>query len=227
MDIAGQEQPARLGDGGHQLELGEVGAVVLAVPELHQAIVGEGVISTTGGGVESDSLDGQGIDVAVGVPEIGLQGLPSGLVVEALQEQGQAVVAELDGADSLSDEGFEGVLEFLGPGLDGGLAVVGSGEDVGDPDGDEPAVGESLVEGVCGEVSVEDLGELELDEEPQEQWDVIDAFVGEFEGGVHGGTPTRVWGKSSLYRGRRAGGMMQAKRREHGTYGEARSRRNS
>src|SRR4051794_11288296 len=208
MDIAGQEQPARLGDGGHQLELGEVGTVVLAVPELHQAILGDGVISTAGGGVESDPLDGQGIDVAVGVPEVGLQGLPSGLGVESLQEQGQAVVAELDGSDALADEGLEGVLDSLGPVLDGGFAVVGSGEDVGDPGGDEPSVGESLMEGVCGVVSVEDLRELELDEEAQEQRDVIDAFVGEFEGGVHGGSPTRVWGKSSLYRGGRSGGMM-------------------
>ena len=67
MDIAGQEQSTRLGDGGHQLELGQVGAVVFAVAELHQAILGNGVISTTGGGVESDPFDGQGIDVTVGV----------------------------------------------------------------------------------------------------------------------------------------------------------------
>ena len=75
MDVAGQEQPARLGDGGHQLELGQVGAVVFTVAEWHQAILGDGVIATTGGGVESDPLDGQGIDVAVGVPEVGFQGL--------------------------------------------------------------------------------------------------------------------------------------------------------
>ena len=107
---------------------------------------------------------------------------------------------------SLADEGLEGVLEFLGPGLDGGLAVVGAGEDVGDPDGDEPAVGESLVERVGREVAVEDLGELELDEESQEQGHVIDTFVGQFECGIHGGSPTSGWGKSSLYRGGRAEG---------------------
>ena len=76
MDVAGQEQPGGLGDGGHELELGQVGAVVLAVPELHQAVVGDGVIATAGGGVEADPLDGQGIDVAVGVPEVGFQALP-------------------------------------------------------------------------------------------------------------------------------------------------------
>ena len=80
--------------------------------------------------------------------------------------------------------------------LNGGLAVVGSGEDVGDPDGDEPSIGESLVEGVCREVSVEDLGEFERDEESQEQGQIIDAFVGQFEGGVPGGAPTKAGGES-------------------------------
>src|SRR3954468_23982759 len=103
------------------------------------------------------------------------------------------------------------MLKFLGPGLDGGLAVVGSGKDVGDPDGDEPSVGESLVERVCGEVAVKDLGEFEFDEEPQEEWDVIETFVGQFEGSLHGVAPTRLWGKSSLYRGGQAGGNIQVK----------------
>jgi hypothetical protein len=200
--------------------------VVLAVSELHQAILGDGVISTTGGGVESDPLDGQGIDVTVGVPEIGFQRLPSRLGVEALQEQGQTVVAELNGADALADEGFEGVLKFLGPGLDRGLAVVGAGEDVGDPHGGEPAVGESLVEGVGREVAVEDLGELEPDQEAQEQGDVIDTFVGQFESSVHGGTPTRVWGTPALYRAGPAGENIQEERREHGNYGQVGLRRN-
>ena len=96
--------------------------------------------------------------------------------------------------------------ESVGPGLDGGLAVVGAGEDVSDPDGDEPSVGEPLVEGVGWEMAVEDLGELELDEEAQEQGHVIDPLVGQFEGGVHGGSPTSGLGKPSLYRGGAAGG---------------------
>ena len=178
-------------------------------PELHQAVLGDGVISTTGGGVESDPLDGEGIDVTVGVPEIGFQGPPNGRVGEALQDQGQAVVAELDGPDRLADEGLEGVLEVLGPGLDGGFAVVGAGEDVSDPDGDEPSVGESLVERVWGEMAVEDFGESEVAEESQEEGYVIDTLVGQFQGGVHGGSPTRDLGKSSLYRGGQADGKSR------------------
>jgi hypothetical protein len=176
------------------------------------------VIATTGGRVESDPLDGEGIDITVGLPEIGFQGLPSGRVTEALQDQGQAVVAEFDGPDRLADEGLKGVLEILGPGLDGGLAVVGAGEDIGDPDGDEPSVGESLVERMRWEMTVEDLRETEFAEETQEQGYVVDPLVGQFEGGVHGGSPTRDLGKSSLYRRGQAEGMIQAKQREHGNY---------
>jgi hypothetical protein len=185
---------------------------------LHQAIIGDGVISTTGGGVKSDPRDGEGIDVTVGVPEIGFQGLPSGRVGEAPQDQGQAVVAEFDGPDRLGDEGLEGVLEILGPGLDGGLAVVGAGEYVSDPNGDDPAVGESLVERVGREMAVEDRGESEVAEESQEEGYIIDTLVGQFEGGVHGGSPTRDLGRSSLYRGGQADGTIQAKHREHRKY---------
>src|SRR5262249_29507462 len=157
---------------------------------------------------------------------VGFQGLPSRRVGEALQDQAQAIVGELDGTNRLADEGLEGVPESVGPGLDGGFAVVGAGEDIGDPGGDEPAGGEPLVEGMRREVSVEDLRELELAEEAQEQGDVIDTFVGQFEGGAHGGSPTRVWGKPALYRAGPAGEKLQAKRREHGNYGQVGLRRN-
>ena len=143
------------------------------------------MVAIAGGGVEADPLHGrQGIDLTLGAPEVGFQILPDVRIAEALQDQGQAVVAELDGPNGLADEGLEGVLEPLGPFLDGGLAVVGLGEDVSDPDGDEPAVGESLVEGVGREMAVEDLGESEFDQEAEQQGDVIDTFVGQFQGGV-------------------------------------------
>src|SRR4051812_8411975 len=104
--------------------------------------------------------------------------------------------------------------------------MIGAGEDVSDPGSDEPAAGESLVEGVGREMAVEDLGETEPGEEGQEQRHVIDAFVGQFEGGVHGGAPTSGSGKPSLYRGGRAGGKIQAEKREHGKRGKVGLRRN-
>jgi hypothetical protein len=87
-------------------------------------------------------------------------------------------------------------------------------------------VGESAVERVGWEMAVEDLGELELDEEAEEQGDIIDTFVGQVEGGVHGGSPTRVLGKPSLYRVGPAGEKIQAERREHGNYRQVGLRHN-
>ena len=71
------------------------------------------------------------------------------------------------------------------------LAVIGPGEDVGDPERDEPTEREAAMVGVGLEVRVEEMGEAESDEEAKDQRDVVDAFVGEAEGGGHGGAPTR------------------------------------
>ncbi len=147
MDIAGQEQPARLG-GGHKLDLGQVGAVTFALPQLHQAVVVEGLVAVAGGGVEADPLDQwQGVDLALDVPEAGSQIVPDRQITEAFQDQGEAVVAELDGPNGLADEVLEGVLEAFDPLLNVGPAVVGLREDVSDPASDELAVRETLVDG--------------------------------------------------------------------------------
>jgi hypothetical protein len=150
------------------------------------------------------------------MPEVGFQVVPDIGIAEAVQDQGETVVGERDGPNGLADEGFEGVVKAVDPPLDGGLAMVGLGEDRGDPDGDEPTAGEALVEGMWGEMAVEDLGESQSDQEAQQQGDVIDAFVSQFQGGVQGGTPTRAGGKASLYRRRRPDRKIQVKGREHG-----------
>src|SRR5262249_32276286 len=55
--------------------------------------------------------------------------------------------------------------------------------------------GESAVVRVRLEVRVEELGKAESDEEAQDQWDVVNAFVTEAEGGGHGGAPARGGGE--------------------------------
>ena len=69
--------------------------------------------------------------------------------------------------------------------------MIGLGEDVGDPEGDEPTEGKPLMMGVGLEVVVQEVGEPELDQEAEDQGNVVDAFVNEAEGGRHGGAPTR------------------------------------
>jgi hypothetical protein len=195
MDGAGEELAAGFGGGGHELQLGQVGAMVLAVAQLHEAVGDEGVEAATGGAIEPDSLDRQLVDLAGDAPEVGLDAVPEFGVTEGLEDEAEAVIGEVDVANGLSGDGFEGLAESVGPVADGALAVIGVGEDVGDPDGDEPALGESPMVRVGDEVVVEELGESELDEEPEEQGDVIDAFVSQLDGGggIHGSAPTKPW----------------------------------
>ena len=166
--------------------------MVLAVPQLHQAVVVDGVVAIAGGGVEADPLARrQGIDLAVDAPEVGFQLVPGRRIAEAFQDQGEAIVAELDGPDGLADEGLEGVLEAVDPLLDVGLAVVGLGEDVGDPDGDEPAVGEPLMEGMGREMRSRISGNRSLIKKPTSRgtsstrsW--VSSRVGRWRGGFAG-----------------------------------------
>ena len=58
--------------------------------------------------------------------------------------------------------------------------------------------------------AVEDLGESQLDQEAQQQGDVIDAFVGQLHGGVHGGSPTKAWEKLRCTAERQASGMQMS-----------------
>ena len=76
MDGGGDELPAGFGGGGHELELGQVGAMVLAVAQLHEAVGDDGVEAVAGGAIEPDPLDRQGVDFAGGAPEVGLDAVP-------------------------------------------------------------------------------------------------------------------------------------------------------
>ena len=68
--------PAGLSRRGHDLELGEVWAVVLTVAQLHKSIRSDGVVTVGGCRIESDTFEGQFIDITGAVPEVSLQGIP-------------------------------------------------------------------------------------------------------------------------------------------------------
>ena len=86
------------------------------------------------------------------------------------------------------------MVQVGGPVANVGLAGVGLGEDIGDPDSDEPAVGESLMERMCREMAIEDLGEAQLDEEAEQQRDIVDAFMSELQGCIHSRAPSMARG---------------------------------
>jgi hypothetical protein len=143
-----------LRDGRHQLELRQIGAMIFAVPELQQPFGRDLVIAVRGGAVETDAADGDLIHFTRPLPQIVLQRVPIGLM-ETTQDNAEAIVVELDGTEGLAQERFQRVGVSLRPVLDGGLAVVGLGEEEGDPGSRQGAVAEALVEVVGAEVAVE------------------------------------------------------------------------
>ena len=74
----------------------------------------------------------------------------------------------------------------------------------------------SLMEGVRREITVEDLGKVELDQKAQKQWDVVDAFVSQLQGGFHASTPGKVSGKALLYRSGRTEGKIHTEKCKYG-----------
>ena len=68
--------PAGLNSRRHDLELGEIRAVVLTVAQLHQSIRSDGVVTVGSCGIESDTFEGQFIDITGAVPEVSLQAIP-------------------------------------------------------------------------------------------------------------------------------------------------------
>jgi hypothetical protein len=132
-DVAGQEVAGGLGGGGHELELWQIGTMILAVAALHDAVRGDGVIAKRGGTIEPDAVVGDFRDFAGGLPEVRFEGWPIS-ILESAEDNAQAIIGELDGAERLAEESLQGVAMVACPVLDTDLAVVGLGEKEGQPD---------------------------------------------------------------------------------------------
>jgi len=81
------------------------------------------------------------------------------------------------GPEWLVKEGLECMLKIVGPGLNGGLSMIGLGEQVGDVADEEVAIGQPLVEWVVPKVLVEDIGEVQLPHLTEQQRHIIDPFL--------------------------------------------------
>jgi len=107
MNAADDDVAGGLTGGGHELELGQVGTVVLAGAERHQAIFADLVVAADGGAVQAVGSLGQLVDVAGAGVEVGLEGVPVGFG-QAAQDDAEAVVAEVGcraGVGRRSDQG--------------------------------------------------------------------------------------------------------------------------
>ena len=150
MDVAGEQVPRRLGGRGHQLELGQVRPMILAMPALHEALGLDRVIAAGGRTIQANTSDRHLIHLAGRLPQVTFQSRPVG-IMEATQNNAQAIIGEFRRAEGLPDDGLQSTLMALGPVLDADLAVVGLGENESHPDAGKPAVGDPLVQVVTAE----------------------------------------------------------------------------
>ena len=135
-DGGGQRHPQRV-EGSHgDLQLGQIIAV-LAVTELDQPLFGLDIgISGGGGGVDANEVRREVVNADGVLVEVGLEVLPGIILRQGIEEVGEAVVVEIEGADGLAEEGREGVKVLLGPRLEMAETVVTLRGDEDQPGGD-------------------------------------------------------------------------------------------
>src|SRR5206468_2769924 len=98
-------------------------------------------------------------------------------LMKPAEHDAEAVVGELGRSEVLLEQGSQGLLVAQRPVLDGYLAMVGLGEDEGNPGGSRRAVAESLMEVVRAQMALQDVRQPELLDDAEEQGDVVHAFV--------------------------------------------------
>jgi hypothetical protein len=167
------------------LNWGRSGRWLLLWPRRIGTSLGDGVVAARRGAVEADLLDGELVDLAGRLPEPGLEVGADRGGGEATGRDGQAGIGELGVAARLADQAFEGGPVAVGPVADGRLAVIGLREDVGGPDGGDPARREPPMEMMAAESLAEDPGELQAAGRPEDQGDVVDPLVVQSRGVRH------------------------------------------
>ena len=85
--------------------------MVLAVAQLHESIRGNGVVAVGGRGIQSDTFQGQFIDLTGAVPKVSLQGIPIVEFLQAAQEDAQTIIGELGRAKGLAQQVAQGMME--------------------------------------------------------------------------------------------------------------------
>ena len=151
--------------------------MVFAVPVLHQPFGCGLMVTCTGGGIEANAIEWEVIDSDGRCPQVLLNGFPSGIVAQAVQEGAEAIVVKVHRADRVTEQVVQGVGKPVCPVLHGGFAMVGLGENVGEPADGELAVVETLLRTVRAEMAVEQVSQLQAIGYANDQRDIVHAFV--------------------------------------------------
>src|SRR5580704_10988283 len=130
--------------------------MVLTVPVLHQTTFANRVVAARSRRVQANGGGHNLVDFTGAFPEVLRQGTPVGLGQTA-QKDAQAVIGKIYSTEGLSAQGLERMLMISCPILDADFAVIGLRQDKGHPDGGEPTVGQTLMQVMAAEMSLQQL----------------------------------------------------------------------
>ena len=82
------------------------------------------MVSAGGCGIQTDTFQGQFIDLAGAVPEVRLKGVPIVELLQTAQEDAQAIIREFGRAKGLAQQVAQSMMETLSPLLNVDLGVV-------------------------------------------------------------------------------------------------------
>jgi hypothetical protein len=179
-DVAGDDLTGRLCGSGHEFELREVGAMILTMAELKDAIRGDLMIAKGSSAIESDTVERDFVNFARTLPQSGFESGPVD-VMTAAENNTETIIGELHRPQGLAENSFEGVLMTACPILDRDFAMIGLGKNEREPDGGEPTIGKTLMEMMGTQSLLQNLRETQLLHQAEKQGYIIYTFMLELE----------------------------------------------
>jgi len=171
--------------GQRDLHLGEIVAVIFALAQLEQALLGDRSIALGGGAIDPGTIGRQLVDAQQTRRECRLARFPVVVICQVAQHHRQVIVGEIKPVHVPAGALAERFLEAHRPGLDMVEAMIAFGENVGEPNRNDPTQREPDPVAVGGEVEIEQFPQAHPIHLGEQERHIVDAFDRQRRGEVH------------------------------------------
>src|SRR5262249_14799878 len=175
----------------HQLELRQIGPIVLAVTVLHHPILGRRVITTSRRAIDvrADQIADAGradfVNLDFAPPERGFKTIPAFVTAKPREQAAEPIVIELLRNDHLAGDLGDHSLMALHPGFNVVLGMVATGDDKSQPNGHHPSTTQACVQLVIPDFAVENLREVQLHQQTENQRKIVQTVGDKFRRLIH------------------------------------------
>ncbi len=175
-DFGRKRHPQRVQAGKHELELGQVGAVILPVAQLQKPLFVDIGIAAGGGGINAHALRLQVIDSHQLAHQFLLKRVPVRVMGEQPQHIRQSIISQIRWAQSLHPTSPQRFQSSACPLLHAIHAVICLREDMGQPDHAQCSHAQSFPVTVGGNVLVQQLNQFHALHVRDQQRNIIHTF---------------------------------------------------